>query len=275
MVDRTGEIRPTYTKEMLDNFDRLRNLSYEEKLKMAHDIIREALNRFKRVAVACSFGKDSVIVLHLVRQYKPDVLVVFSNTGVEMRETLQYRDFLVKEWNLNYIEAKPKMTFWEIVKKYGYPATRFMTKEKMQLIREGKALNVGVPKCCEILKEKPAQEVYRKKHIQCVFFGIRWDESYNRKWTIIKHGTLFYHKGQKIWKCYPIAYWSDLDAWRYIEENNIPLNKAYEKVDRVGCIVCTAYKDWEKDMARLYPALYRKIAKDLGRTTLDQFIGGE
>jgi 3'-phosphoadenosine 5'-phosphosulfate sulfotransferase (PAPS reductase)/FAD synthetase len=108
-----------------------------------------------------------------------------------------------------------------------------------------------------------------------VFFGIRWDESYNRRWTIIKYGTLFYHKSHRVWKCYPIAYWSDLDAWRYIEENNIPLNKAYEKVDRVGCIVCTAYKDWEKDMARLYPGLYRKIAKDLGRLTLDHFVGGE
>ncbi|MCL7390234.1 MAG: phosphoadenosine phosphosulfate reductase family protein, partial [Thaumarchaeota archaeon] len=127
MVDQTEELRPSYTKEMLDNFDRLRNLPYEEKLKMSHDIIKEALNKFKRVAVACSFGKDSVIVLHMVRQYKPDILVVFSNTGVEMKETLQYRDFLVKEWNLNYIEAKPKMTFWEIVEKYGYPATRFMT----------------------------------------------------------------------------------------------------------------------------------------------------
>jgi len=266
-------IKRCYTPEMLTKFDALRNLPYEEKVKMAHEIIREALGRFKRVAVACSFGKDSVVVLHLVRQYIPNVLVVFSNTGVEMKETLKYRDLLVKEWNLNYVEAKPKTTFWEIVKKYGYPSTRFMTKEKQWLLRLGKTSSNSIPKCCELLKEKPSREEFKRRNIECVFFGIRWDESYNRKWTIIKYGTLFYHKGHRIWKCYPIAYWSDLDTWTYIEQNNIPINEAYEKVDRVGCIVCTAYKGWDKDMAELYPALYRKIARDLGRPTLQDFLG--
>jgi len=267
-------IKPYYTSEMLNEFDRLRNLPFEEKVEMSHKIIKEVFSKFKRLAVACSFGKDSVVVLHMVRQYKPDILVVFSNTGVEMRETLQYRDFLVKHWDLNYIEAKPKWTFWKIVKTFGYPATRFMTKEKMRMLKEGKTTDTSIPKCCELLKEKPAREIYRKKHIQCVFFGITWDESYNRKWTIIKYGTLFYHKSHRHWKCYPIGYWDTGDVWRYIEENDIPINPAYEKVDRVGCITCTAYKDWEKDMARLYPGLYRKIMRDLGRPTLDDFFGG-
>ena len=269
-----GDLKPFYTSEQLEKFDKLRNLPYEKKLEMSHEIIQEAFRRFKRLAVACSFGKDSVAVLHMVRQYDPNILVVFSNTGVEMRETLEYRDFLVKEWNLNYIEAKPQWTFWRIVKRYGYPATRFMTKEKMRLIREGKVGKDSIPKCCELLKEQPAREIFRKKHIECVFFGITWDESYNRKWTIIRYGTLFYHKSHRHWKCYPIGYWNTADVWRYIEENNIPVNPAYEKVDRVGCITCTAYKDWEKDMAKLYPGLYRKIARDLGRPTLDDFLGG-
>jgi len=269
-----SEKEPYYTSEQLNEFDRLRNLPYEEKVEMSHKIVQKALSKFKRLAVACSFGKDSVVVLHLVRQYKPDILTVFSNTGVEMKETLKYRDFLVKEWNLNYIEAKPKWTFWRIVKRYGYPSTRFMTREKQRLIKEGRISDDSIPKCCILLKEEPAMEVYRKKAIQCVFFGINWEESYNRKWTIIRYGTLFYHKSHKHWKCYPIAYWNMADVWRYIEENNIPINPAYEKVDRVGCITCTAYREWEKDMSRLYPALYKRIARDLGKPSLDDFIEG-
>lgn len=262
----------TYTDEQLKEFDRLRNLPYEKKLEMTHEIIQKAINMGKRYAVACSFGKDSIVVLHLVRQYNPRVLVVFSNTGVEMRETLKYKEKIVKEWDLNYYEVKPETNFWEIVRKYGYPATRFRTKEKMRMVKSGLARDDSIPKCCVLLKERPAMKAFRKKAIKLVFFGITWDESYNRKWTIIRRGTLFYHKTHKIWKCYPIGYWDTGDVWRYIEENDIPINPAYEKVDRVGCITCTAYKDWEKDMAKLYPALYRKISRDLGKPSLDNFL---
>lgn len=266
------EIKRTFTSEQLNLFDRMRNLPFEDKVEIAHKIVKEAFSKFKRLAVAFSGGKDSTVVLHIVRQYNPDIPVIFANTRVEMPETIKFIRELKEKWNLNLIEVKGKYTFWQIVEKYGLPSTRFLTNSKIALASKGLTQLQGAPKCCWYLKEEPALNMYRKKGIECVFFGITWDESYNRKWSIIKKGLLFYHTTHKHWKCYPIGYWSELDVWTYIEKNNIPVNPAYEKVDRVGCIVCTAYKDWEHDMARLYPALYKRICKILGINTIDSFI---
>ena len=268
-------LKPEYTEEQLREFDRLRNLPYEKKLEMSHEIIQEALSKFQRYAVAFSGGKDSLVVLHLLRQYKPDILTVFVNTRVEMPETIKYIKQLIKDWNLNFVELRGKYTFWDIVRKYGLPATRFLSEHRIQLAKKGLAKYEGAPKCCWYLKEEPAIKFFHKKHIQCVFFGITWDESYNRKWAIIRKGTLFYHTSHRHYKCYPIAYWSTLDVWRYIEENNLPVNPAYDKVDRVGCITCTAYIGWEKDMAKLYPGLYRKICSMLGVNLITDYIDDE
>ncbi|RLI76074.1 hypothetical protein DRO97_01755 [Archaeoglobales archaeon] len=89
---------------------------------------------------------------------------------------------------------------------------------------------------------------------------------------MIRWKDYHYVKKHKIWKVLPLAYWNTLDIWSYIKQNNLPVNKAYEKVDRVGCITCTGYIGWEKDMAKLYPSLYKKIATDLGRPPLTQFL---
>lgn len=260
-----------FTPEQLEYFDRMKSLPLEEKIKIAHSITQEAFKRFKRLAVAFSGGKDSTVVLHIVRQYKPDIPVVFVNTTVEMPETLRFVRKLKEEWNLNLVELKPKYTFWDVVEKYGLPSTRFLTRYRIQMAKKGLTDIQGAPKCCILLKEEPALQYYRKKGIECVFFGITWEESYNRKWTIIKRGLLFYHVNHKHYKCYPIGYFSEKDVWDYIEKYNLPVNEAYEKVDRIGCITCTAYKGWEKDMATLYPALYKKICKLLGVKTLSDF----
>jgi len=63
-------------------------------------------------------------------QVDPDIEVVFSNTHVEHKETYEFRDKLVKEWNLNYTELKPYKTFWECVKEYGYPDLRIYSLPK-------------------------------------------------------------------------------------------------------------------------------------------------
>jgi len=101
--------------------------------------------------------------------------------------------------------------------------------------------------------------------------GITWDESYQRRWSIIRWGDYKYSKKKKTYRILPIAYWNTLDVWQYIEKYDLPWNKAYEYVDRVGCIVCTGFVGWEKQMAQVYPGLYKKIASDLGKPPLSIF----
>ena len=112
---------------------------FDEKLKRARDLVRIFCNLFpKHSAVSCSFGKDSTVVLKLVRDLNPQIPVIFNNTGVQFKETYDFKDKLVDEWNLNLLETKPIKTFWEVADQYGLP--------------DGKKKS---DRCCDYLKEIP------------------------------------------------------------------------------------------------------------------------
>jgi len=68
------------------------------------------------VYVAFSGGKDSTVLLHLVRCMYPDVPAVFSNTGLEFPELVAFA-----RSTENVEEIRPKVTFMEIIEKHGYP----------------------------------------------------------------------------------------------------------------------------------------------------------
>lgn len=257
-------------KEALDHFETMKNKPLEEKIEYSLSLIKKVFQDHNplRCCVACSFGKDSIVMLHLVRQINPNVKVIFSNTGVEFRETIQFKDFIVKEWNLNYTELKPIKTFWQCVEEYGFPDLRYLSEQRKKKQKK------GTPKCCYYLKEKPAFDFYRQNGIKAVFVGLTWDESYTRRWRIIRYGDYYYSKKKRIYTVLPIAYWNTDEVWQYVRDHNLPINPAYEKygVDRIGCITCTGYIGWKKEMARLYPKLYKKIMKDLQGSNLEDFL---
>jgi REP element-mobilizing transposase RayT len=123
----------------------------------AEDLIKQAIDRYEdNIAVACSFGKDSMVVLHMALKYKPNIKVLFHNTGVEFPETIAFKNRIKTEWNLNLIETKPykDMTFWKCIDKYGLPQ-----------FRSGKS-KYHSPKCCYYLKEKPAMNIIKQYGIQ-------------------------------------------------------------------------------------------------------------
>jgi len=246
---------------------------YEEKLEVANKVIQEALSRSKRPCVAFSGGKNSLVVLHLVLQHKPDVIVNFNNTTNEYPETVKYVRWLAKEWNLNFYEVKPKTTFWKVVKEHGFPKLVTRTWERHR---------TPEPKCCHLLKTQPISEFYKRKHIDCYFTGISAFESRARKFRIAKVGliTEVTHVGHSsklhhsTISAYPVGLWTDLDIYRYIEENKLPLNPAYEKygVERTGCMFCTNHIGWQKRIARNHPRMYRKILRMMGQSSLEDFV---
>jgi len=231
-------------------------------VELANITIKKALKEHpNKCAVACSFGKDSIATLHLVRQFEPDIKVVFCNTGVEYPETLAFRDRIVKEWNLNYYEAHPDgHTFWSLVKKYGLPRVRTDGTKPDR-----------VPKCCIKLKDEPAIKAYRELGIELVFTGITAAESRNRWMLQRRCGDYYFTKGDKLWKCHPIMSWAVSDVLDYHIDNGIPLNELYVKFPgvRVGCMPCTSYYSWPEVMAKTAPGMYRKIQKLAGQNLID------
>ncbi len=232
-------------------------------------LIQRAIKEFggDHCAVACSFGKDSEVVLHLCLKEYPDMPVVFCNTGIEFPDTLAFRDRLVVEWNLNYHEAHPKIRFGTLVNKYGLPHVRLAVDPN-----NGRVMKGGhVPKCCIYLKDKPAAEMYKALDIKCVFTGITAEESRNRFMLLRRCGDYYFSKSDGLTKGHPIIEWTEAEVWDYIRSKGLPYNAHYDKFPghRVGCAPCTAYKSWMDRMPLESPKWYRFIQKHRGQMLLD------
>jgi phosphoadenosine phosphosulfate reductase len=211
---------------------------FSEKLERAEHLIR--LWSREQCVVSCSFGKDSVAVLHLVRKYKPNVRVLFQNTGVEFPETLRLKEQLIRDWNLEIIETKPKETFWQVMDR---------VKRLHLHVDDGKKhSNV----CCNALKHGPARVALKDFKVRVNFTGMTAMESRNRMFTACHKGMEYYSSHLGVITVHPIMFWRPDEVFGYIKENGIPLNVAYERygLQRVGCQTCTSYKGWREQIGK-------------------------
>lgn len=240
-------------------------LGFKQKLMLTHRMITQCLDQHKKPIVSSSFGKDSTVLIHLVKQHTSHFDVVFNETGVQLPETLEFKDFLVKEWNLNLHTLKPKMSFWECVKKYGYPKRS----------RNSKTGDKREPKCCKILKYDPMNKFIKNHDFDLNFVGLLGDEGKQRRWAYIQKGCCYYWmKTQKIHKCIPLIWWVQQDIWDYISTYDLPVNPAYKKygIERTGCVPCTGHIGWIKSMSKTNPKMLSFVLKDsIGQYQLKDF----
>jgi phosphoadenosine phosphosulfate reductase len=225
---------------------------FEEKLKRARLLVKLFATR-ENASIACSFGKDSMAVLYLCYEANPKVKVNFNNTRAEFRETIELKEKVVDEWDLNFYELYPAkgVTFFSI---------------NDRIIREGQRLDDGrkhANQCCYGLKERPFTLWAKSENIRFNFTGITAQESRNRMWTACSKGQEYYNHKMGVWKVHPILYWTEEEVWQFTKDNNLPVNEAYAKydLDRIGCKPCMSYKNWKPTLSRIDPKLYCFICK--------------
>ena len=100
-----------------DQLTQLQSLPLDIKIRKTEQRIREWYEHWEgNVYVSFSGGKDSTVLLDIVRRLYPNVPAVFSYTALEFPEVKKF----VKTFP-NVTILHPKLSFKEILTKYGYP----------------------------------------------------------------------------------------------------------------------------------------------------------
>ena len=114
-----------------DQLRQLQALPLNIKIRKTEQRIREWYEHWEgNVYVSFSGGKDSTVLLDIVRHLYPDVPAVFSDTGLEYPEIKEF----VKTFP-NVTIVRPKHSFKEILTKYGYP---IISKEVAECVHHAK-----------------------------------------------------------------------------------------------------------------------------------------
>lgn len=263
------------------------SLPLEAKIIMAQERIRQwDLFTDGDMYVSFSGGKDSTVLLHLVRSIYPRTPAVFVNTGLEYPEIVR---FVRQTENVTWI--RPKMRFKDVIEKYGYPV---ISKEVSQWLSEiattgsdklrAKRLGqlsakwrymLDAPfkisnRCCDIMKKNPAH-AYEKQTGQKPLIGTMACDSAFRQQSIMLHGCNAYGIANPHSR--PLSMWTEGDIWEYLRTFNVPYSEIYDMgYTRTGCMFCMFGLHLEmrenrgrfERMRHTHPRLYHYCMDNLG-----------
>lgn len=285
------------------------SLPLEAKIAMTLRRIREWYEYWHgNVYVSFSGGKDSTVLLHLVRQYYPDVPAVFSDTGLEFPEI---REFVKTVPNVTWL--RPAMTFKKVIEKHGYPV---ISKEQAQWIERARRGDPQVireklygirpdgshsrfctsaewrrlfnapfrisAECCNEMKKKPLKK-YAHETGRVPIIGTMASESKLREKNWLKTGCNAFEAKRPV--SMPMSFWLEKDVWEYLRKYQVPYCKIYDMgYERTGCVFCMfgAHLDAEptrfQRLQKTHPKLWRYCMKDweaggLGMRPVLEYIG--
>jgi len=187
---------------------------------MAEDLIREVLEkRDGRPCLTCSFQAEDMIVLHLLRKFRPDIPVLFLDTGYHFAETYEYRDRMAHQWQLSLVNVQPALSLAE------------------QEARHGKLYETQPDQCCKLRKVEPLLRALEDYEVW--FTGLRREQSPTRANLAPVEGHTL-PSGKSLVKVSPLAHWTSKEVWSYLRVNEIGHLPLYDRgYPSIGCEPCT------------------------------------
>ena len=191
-------------------------------------ILREVAAEFRRPAMLYSVGKDSSVMLRLAQKaFYPERVpfpMMHIDTTYKFTEMIAFRDATCRELGLKLI----------------------VSTNHQALEKGANPFRLGTARCCNLLKTQALLNGLAEHHIDAAIGGARRDEEKSRAkervfsfrdaygqwdpknqrpelWNIY-NGRV--DKGQSI-RVFPLSNWTEIDVWRYIERERIPVVPLY------------------------------------------------
>jgi phosphoadenosine phosphosulfate reductase len=175
------------------------------------------------LVMSSSFGAESALLLHMAKVAKPNIKVIFVNTGYLFPETHAFMELLRRKLDLNvwtYRTANDPIAY---LHKAG---------------EENPTWRKDTKKCCAANKEEPFARAMKELQPRAWLRGIRRDQAKTRadakfvEWSVRD-------------SCYaisPILNWRARDIHAYLKKHDLPYHPLWEKgYASIGCnpISCT------------------------------------
>jgi sulfate adenylyltransferase subunit 2 len=206
-------------------------------------ILREAYRNLGKLGLLWSIGKDSTVLLWLAKKaffgHCPFPFI-HVDTSYKIPEMITYRDKVAKELGLDMIVHQNK-----------------------EALAQGMGPSKGRLVCCRALKTDALAQMTKEHGFDGLIVGVRRDEEGSRskervfsernlddEWDHTRQPPELwgqfkteFPKGHHI-RVHPLLEWNELDIWRYIEKEEIPVidlyfTKNHERYRSLGCAPCT------------------------------------
>lgn len=283
----------------MDHLDELENQSIF--------LLREAQACSRRLAMLWSMGKDSTVLLWLVRKaffgHVP-IPLIHIDTTYKIPEMIAYRDRLVRAWRLDMILG---INTDALAAKSTYPdgavdrltCCRLLKTQALEMVLRPGSTRLRFNHQEDRYVPDPATEPFTG-----LILGIRADEEGSRSkeryfsvrdrnntWDVASQPPEFWDQfntefppGAHV-RVHPLLDWTELDVWRYIDRERIPTVSLYydhgdgQRYRSLGCLPCTSRVESRAAtvgdiVTELSTGRFRRVAERAGRAQDQDDDGG-
>lgn len=209
------------------------SLSYLDELE-AHSvyILREVVAQFEKPVLLYSVGKDSSVLIRLAQKAfrgKVPFQLLHVDTTFEFEEVYSFRDWFVNEIGADLV----------------------VYKNDEAIAQNANPYDLGTQSCCGVLRTEALLQSLKRGGYDAAIGGARRDEERSRaKERVFSFRDKFgqwdpRNQRPELWSQYngrvasgesirvfPLSDWTEIDVWRYIAKERIPIVPLYFAVER-------------------------------------------
>ena len=158
-----------------------------------------------------------MVLLYMQYRFAPATPVLYIDTGLLFPETYALLDTVRQRYGIEPQPVRPALTVAQ------------------QAEVEGDALWQRDPdRCCQFRKVAPLAEALQP--FDAWITGLRRDGGTTRANT----GLIEWSARHRLYKLQPLAFWTERDVWRYINDHDVPYNPLLDQgYPSLGCHTCT------------------------------------
>ncbi len=173
----------------------------------ASEIIKQVLSTAKNPVITTNFGPHEAAILHLAVQVKPDIPVIWIDSGYGTKATYEFADKLIRDLKLNI------QTF--------HPAYSRAFREAVH----GDIPEVDTPEHDAFTQEVKLEPFNRA---MSTFAPDVWLTAIRQEQTAFRQNLDILTETQDgLLRVAPLFYWTELDLEEYLVENDLPMEEDY------------------------------------------------